>query len=72
MTAYGKGADVEWSWGDGFGGGKIKERYTEEVTKVIDGREVTLDATEGNPAYLIEREDGALALKRHNEIKPVR
>lgn len=69
MTDYGKGTRVEWEWGNGMGNGKIKERYTEKVTREIDGTEVTRNASDANPAYLIEQEDGDEVLKSHSELK---
>ena len=72
MSAYGKGADVEWEWGNGMGCGKIEERYTENVTRVIDGTEVTRNATADNPAYLIRQEDGDIVLKSHSELQAPR
>ncbi len=68
MSAYGKGADVKWEWGDGFGAGRIKERYTEKVTITIKGAEVTRRASQENPAYLIVQENGDEVLKSHNEL----
>ncbi|MEL6416066.1 MAG: DUF2945 domain-containing protein [Pseudomonadota bacterium] len=69
MSSYAKGADVQWEWGNGIGTGRIKERYTDKVTKTIKGTNVTRDASEGNPAYLIEQEDGDEVLKSHSELK---
>ena len=59
---------VEWEWGNGKGKGQIKERFEEEVTRKLQGSEVTKDGTEDNPAYLIEQEDGDEVLKRGSEL----
>ncbi|MDG6078906.1 DUF2945 domain-containing protein [Erythrobacter litoralis] len=59
---------VEWEWGNGKGKGQIKERFEKEVTRKLQGSEVTKDGTEDNPAYLIEQEDGDEVLKRGSEL----
>lgn len=59
---------VEWKWGNGMGSGQIKERFEREVTRTLQGTEVTKDGHEGNPAYLIKQEDGDEVLKRGSEL----
>ena len=59
---------VEWEWGNGKGKGQIKERFEREVTRTLQGSEITKDGTEDNPAYLIEQEDGDEVLKRGSEL----
>ena len=59
---------VEWDWGNGKGKGQIKERFEKEVTRKLQGSEVTKDGTEDNPAYLIKQEDGDEVLKRGSEL----
>ena len=68
-TGYDTGASVKWKWGDGWGKGKITKRFTEKVTRTIDGNEVTRDANSDEPAYLIEQEDGDEVLKSHSEVQ---
>ena len=68
MSSYDTGTQVEWEWGDGMGTGKVKESYTEKVTKTIKGSEITREASEDEPAYLIEQEDGDEVLKSHSEL----
>jgi hypothetical protein len=58
---YQQGTWVEWDWGNGTATGKIAESYTERVSKSIDGTDVTRNADEHNPAYLIEQDDGQRA-----------
>lgn len=67
---YQKGDRVRWKWGDGHGEGKITERFTEDVTRTIDGNEVTRNASSDEPAYLIEQDDGDRVLKSQSEIEP--
>ena len=63
------GDDVEWDWGSGTATGTVKERFTEKVTRTIDGSEITRDASEDEPAYLIEQEDGDRVLKSVSELR---
>ncbi|MEM9734494.1 MAG: DUF2945 domain-containing protein [Pseudomonadota bacterium] len=68
MSGYSTGAKVEWNWGNGKGSGKIDEVFTEKVTRTIKGNEVTRDASNDEPAYLITQEDGDRVLKSHSEV----
>ena len=69
MSDYSEGTKVEWSWGNGTGTGKVKKKYTQKITKTIDGSEVTRNASDDEPAYLIEQEDGDEVLKSGSELK---
>ncbi|MBP0614628.1 DUF2945 domain-containing protein [Jiella mangrovi] len=69
MTKFQKNQHVAWSWGNGEGTGQVKEHFKEKVTRTIDGTEVTRDASDDNPAYLIEQEDGSQVLKSESELK---
>lgn len=60
---------VEWDWGNGKGKGQIKERFEREVTRTLQGTEITKDGDENNPAYLIKQEDGDGVLKRGSELR---
>ena len=62
------GDTVEWNWGNGTGSGKVTERFTSKVTRSIDGTDVTRDASEDEPAYLIEQDDGDKVLKSASEL----
>jgi len=62
------GDKVEWNWGNGTGEGKIDERFTSKVTRTIDGSEVTRDASEDEPAYMIKQDDGGKVLKSASEL----
>lgn len=64
-----EGTEVKWKWGTGWGRGKVSESFTEKVTRTIAGSEVTRNATDDEPAYLIEQEDGDRVLKSHSEIE---
>ena len=68
-SGYNVGTKVKWKWGDGWAKGKIEERFTEEVTRTIDGNEVTREASDDEPAYLIEQDDDDRVLKSHSEVE---
>ena len=65
---YNVGDKVEWDWGNGSGSGTIKQVYTQKRTVKIKGEEVTREASEEEPAYLIEQND-AEVLKGHSELR---
>ena len=46
----------------------MKERFEREVTRTLQGSEITKDGDEDNPAYLIKQEDGDEVLKRGSEL----
>lgn len=62
---------VRWRWGSGTGTGTVRERFTSEVTRTIKGSEITRKASEDEPAYLIEQDDGDEVLKSVTEIEKV-
>ena len=62
------GQKVKWRWGTGHGEGKVTERFTERVTRTLQGSEITRNADPDEPAYLIEQEDGDRVLKSHSEL----
>lgn len=65
---YEVGTEVEWSWGDGTGTGKVEEVFASKVTRTIKGTEVTRDASEDEPAYMLRQDDGDRVLKSHSEL----
>jgi hypothetical protein len=65
---YRVGTEVEWNWGTGRGTGRVEEVFTAKVTRTIKGTEVTRDASEGEPAYMLRQEDGDRVLKSHSEL----
>ncbi|MFC0336397.1 Protein of unknown function [Kushneria avicenniae] len=60
---------VKWKWGDNWTEGKITRKYTEKVTRRIKGSDVTRNATEDEPAYMIKQDDGDRVLKLHKELR---
>lgn len=69
MAVCGKGTTVEWDWGNGTGKGVVQKTFTSKVTRIIKGKEVTRNASDDYPAYLIEQEDGDRVLKSHSELR---
>lgn len=63
------GSKVSWKWGNGSAEGKVKETYSEKVTKSIDGKEITRNGEENDKALLIEQEDGTQVLKLESEVE---
>jgi len=62
------GETVHWHWGQGTATGKIAERFDRRVQRTIKGSKIVKNGTADNPAYLVEQEDGATALKRGSEL----
>lgn len=60
---------VQWDWGNGTATGQIKERFEREVTRTLQGSEVTRDGDSDNPAYLIRQDDGDEVLKLGSELE---
>ena len=69
MSDYSEGDKVKWDWGNGTGTGKVVKKYTQKITLKIDGNEVTRDASDDEPAYKIEQEDGDEVLKSGSELQ---
>lgn len=67
--AYSEGTKVKWNWGNGTGTGKVAKRYTQKITLTIDGTEVTRNASDDEPAYKIEQDDGGEVLKSGSELR---
>ncbi|MDF3382009.1 MULTISPECIES: DUF2945 domain-containing protein [Sulfitobacter] len=67
--SYQTGTKVEWDWGNGTGTGKIVKKYTQEITLKLQGSEVTRKASDEEPAYKIELDDGSEVLKSGSELR---
>jgi hypothetical protein len=70
--AFRKGSQVTWNWSGSTASGKIVERFTKKVSRTIKGTEVTREASQKEPAYLIEQEDGDKVLKSRSELSPAK
>lgn len=68
-NAYAVGSTVSWSWGQGTATGTVAQVFTKRVQRTIKGAKVVRNASEAKPAYLVEQDDGAKALKSHSELE---
>lgn len=67
-NSYRKGQAVSWAWGEHRAHGKVAERFERRVQRTIKGEKIVRVGSGENPAYLVEQEDGARALKRGSEL----
>ena len=67
--SYQTGTKVEWDWGNGTGTGKIVKKYTQKITLKLQGSEGTRKASDDEPAYKIEQDDGSKVLKSGSELR---
>jgi len=63
-----KGTNVRWKWGSGTATGKVAETFDRDVTRTIDGAEITRHGSADDKALLIEQEDGQRVLKLESEV----
>jgi hypothetical protein len=63
-----KNQHVTWNFSGHRAQGQIKEVFKEKVTRKIKGSEITRNASEDEPAYLVVQEDGDEALKSESEL----
>ncbi len=63
------GDSVEWDWGSGTAVGTVVERFTTRVERTLQGADVTRNASDSEPAFLIEQDDGAEVLKSVTEVR---
>jgi len=68
MKHYAVNTEVEWEWGNGSATGNIREKFTNDVERTIKGSSVKREASDSDPAYVIEQNDGSKVLKSHSEI----
>lgn len=67
----GVGDTVEWSGARGGGEGTVEERHTRRVSRTVDGNDVSRDASNTDPAYVVEGGDGDRVLKSDGEVDAV-
>ena len=61
-----EGSPVTWPWGSGKGQGDVKEIHRGDITRTINGTDVTRHGSDDNPAYLIKTDDSKV-LKLRSE-----
>lgn len=64
-----KGTDVKWNWGQGTATGTVEETFDCDVTRTLQGGEVTRKGSQDDPALLIKQEDGDRVLKLRSEVE---
>lgn len=69
MSDYSEGTKVEWDWGNGTATGNVVQKYTQKRTLTIKGADVTRDASNDNPSYKIQQDDGDLVFKSGSELR---
>lgn len=70
MTSmFRKGTKVRWIWGTGTAVGKVAEHLERRVSRTISGKRIVRNGSHDNPAYLVEQDDGARALKLQSELE---
>lgn len=70
MSGFSEGDTVKWSWGDGYGTGRVQSVFNEKTTRKIKGTEVTRNGTRDDPALYIKQDDGDAVLKLASEVEP--
>ena len=55
MKHYAVNTEVEWEWGNGSAKGNIREKFSSDVKRTIKGSSVKREASDSDPAYLIEQ-----------------
>lgn len=60
---------VAWKWGQGESEGKVVKIFTDKISCEINGSEITRNASDDEPAYLIVQDDGQKVLKSQSELK---
>jgi len=64
------GQQVHWTWGANTAQGRVSQVFARRVSRTIHGKRVVRNGTSGNPAVLIEQDDGGRVLKRASELHP--
>ena len=68
MNHFQTNTKVSWNWANGKAFGYVREKFTQDVKKNIDGNEVVRKASSSKPAYMIEQADGQRVLKSSSEL----
>lgn len=62
------GQKVSWQWSGSKAEGKVAERFERKVQRTLKGSKIVRKGSKDDPAYLVEQEDGAKALKLGSEL----
>ncbi len=71
MNRISVGDTVKWKWGDGHAEGTITEKHTSPIKLTIKGTDVKRNASEDEPAFEIEQDDGTRVLKSVTELTSI-
>lgn len=63
-----KGQTVSWQWSGSTAHGKVAERFERRVQRTFKGSKIVRNGSKDDPAYLVEQQDGAQALKLGSEL----
>lgn len=69
-NSFRKGQAVSWQWSGSTAYGKVADRFERRVQRTFDGSKIVRKGSRDDPAYLVEQEDGAKALKLGHELTP--
>ena len=67
-SSFRVGQKVSWQYAGSKAEGKVAEKFERRVQRTIKGSKITRNGSPDNPAYLVEQEDGAKALKLGSEL----
>ena len=67
-NAYRVGQAVSWQYSGSKAAGKVVERFERKVQRTFKGSKIVRNGSKDDPAYLVEQEDGAKALKLGSEL----
>ncbi len=68
-NSFKDGQKVSWEFSGKKAEGKVSEKFERKVQRTIKGSKIVRNGTKEDPAYLVEQEDGAKALKLGSELK---
>ncbi|RHW16986.1 DUF2945 domain-containing protein [Sphingomonas gilva] len=68
-NSFRKGQAVSWQWAGSRAHGKVAERFERRVQRTLGGSRIVRNGSKDDPAYLVEQEDGARALKLGSELR---
>ena len=68
-NTYTKGQAVSWQWSGSTAHGVVADRFDRRVQRTIKGSKIVRNGSNDDPAYLVEQEDGATALKLGSELQ---
>jgi hypothetical protein len=70
-NSYRKGQAVSWQWSGSRAHGRVSERFDRRVQRTIEGSKIVRNGSRKDPAYLVEQDNGARALKLGSELSAV-